>query len=477
MAEERSYLELSQDEGVAHKFYEVTINDTEVTIRYGRIGDKGTSKTTSYADNAKAKAFADKKLREKRRKGYEDAVMGVRKKRAITRRQIDSKPATTKSKAPLVWKFSTGRSAFGVFVDDELCWVGNEAGRIFALNHEGQVQRQFKLPDGVKCLVADDEWRYAGCDDGTVYDISGKAPLAAYDISEDVDIYWLDIRDGVLGVSDAKGFVVMINHEDESHWQKKSDGRSGWMVRCDEIGVYHGHSLGLTMYDWEDGSVVWSHRLPSAVLFGWQEESTIYAACANRIVYQYTKQGHKGHEFKCDAAVFSCAAAEDGKYVFAGDNCSSIYCFDSTGKRLWKMATGCGSAFSMQFHNDRLFVVTTDGSLACYDVSDEAIKGAESGQTFDAKIIAAPAATADVAPTTSVDTVAASAVSSGVVVECYKEGSRLRVRPVGDGFNAGWHVQFPKHLREAGARYVVEALKESSRGGFYRASGDIKKLV
>lgn len=476
MAEERTYLELSEDQGVAHKFYEVVISDTEVTIRYGRIGDKGAAKTQSFADNAKAKAFAEKKLREKRRKGYGDAVMGVRKKRAVTRRQIDSKPATTKSKAPLVWKFSTGRAAFGVFIDDDLCWVGNEAGRIFALNHEGQVQRQFKLPDGVKCLVADDQWRYAGCDDGTVYDISGKAPVAAYDIAEDVDIYWLDIRDGVLGVSDAQGNVVMINHEDESHWQKQSNGRSGWMVRCDEIGVYHGHNSGLTMYDWEDGSVVWSQRLPSSVLFGWQEESTIYAGCGNKRVYQFTKRGEKGHEFLCDSTVFSCAAAEDGKYVFAGDNCSSIYCFGGDGKRKWKMATGCGSAFSMQFHNDRLFVVTTDGSLACYDVSEAAIEGAQAGQTFDAKIISAPSAASDVAPSTQVETVA-SAGATDVVVECYKEGSRLRVRPVGEGFHAGWHVQFPKHLREAGARYVVGGLKESGRGGFYRAYGDIKKLV
>ena len=52
----------------------------------------------------------------------------------------------------------------------------------------------------------------------------------------------------------------------------------------------------------------------------------------------------------------------------------------------------------------------------------------------------------------------------------------FRVRPVGAGFHADWFVQFPKDLRVVGARYVVAELRESSRGGFYRAFGEIKKL-
>lgn len=36
-----TYLELSEDGGGAHKFYEVLVNGTEVTINYGRIGGAG----------------------------------------------------------------------------------------------------------------------------------------------------------------------------------------------------------------------------------------------------------------------------------------------------------------------------------------------------------------------------------------------------------------------------------------------------
>ena len=36
-------------------------------------------------------------------------------------------------------------------------------------------------------------------------------------------------------------------HEDESQWRHKGRGQAGWMVRCDELGVYHGHADGITM--------------------------------------------------------------------------------------------------------------------------------------------------------------------------------------------------------------------------------------
>ena len=55
--------------------------------------------------------------------------------------------------------------------------------------------------------VADDDWLYAGCDNGKVYDLSSKIPRIAYEIADDIDIFWLDIKDGVLGVSDEAGNV------------------------------------------------------------------------------------------------------------------------------------------------------------------------------------------------------------------------------------------------------------------------------
>lgn len=188
----------------------------------------------------------------------------------------------------------------------------------------------------------------------------------------------------------------------------------------------------------------------------------------------YAPKGDVGPVMKCDSAVFSCAAVEDGKYVFAGDNMSSIYCFNERGERLWKLSTGCGSAFSMQFFKDRLYLVTTDGSLACVDASEAAIQAAQRGSVPKPVSIKAPQPLA-AAQVGTVETTRSASV--GVIVECYEQGGQVRVRVVSPGYNPHWHVQFPKDIREVGARFVVEGVHESSRGGFYRAYGDIQRLV
>ncbi len=473
MADEQMYLELSEEGGGSHKFYEVKVEGNALTVRYGRIGDKGQTQVSQHPSAEKALAEARKKVNEKVRKGYAPAVMGMRKKRSVTRREMTSGRSTAQQ-APVLWKFNSGDRAFGIFVDGSRCWVGNESGSIYSVDHDGRTLAQFRLNDGVKCIVADDRWLYAGCDDGRVYDLGGKVPHVAYAISDDVDIYWLDIKDGVLGVSDAEGKLTAINHEDESQWERRSQGSHGWMVRCDELGMYHGHGRGLTMYDWEDGREIWHRPTQGSVLFGWQEESSLYACTNQGFVHRFNKKGDAGPVMKCDAAVFSCAAVDDGRYVFAGDNMSSIYCFNDKGERLWKLATGCGSAFSMQFFQERLYLVTTDGALACIDASEQAIRAAQSGSLPQARDIKAPAPVAAVAAGTVETTREA---GSGVVVECYAEGDRLRVRVVSPGFRPDWHVQFPKDIRQAGARYVVEGLQASSRGGFYRAWGHIRRLV
>lgn len=76
MARETTYLELSQEDGAAHKFYEVTVDGTEVSVRYGRIGATGQLQGSSFPTPDKARAAAAKKIGEKVRKGYAPAVRG-----------------------------------------------------------------------------------------------------------------------------------------------------------------------------------------------------------------------------------------------------------------------------------------------------------------------------------------------------------------------------------------------------------------
>ncbi|MEO3860497.1 WGR domain-containing protein [Acrocarpospora sp. B8E8] len=469
-----TYLELSEDSGSAHKYYEVIVSGTDVSISYGRIGVPGQTKVSSFATAEKAQAAAQKKIDEKLRKGYALAVRGVRQRRAVTHRPTVSR-ASTARRAPVLWRFASGSAAFGIFVDQERCWVGNQRGDVYKVTHDGSVVGQFRLPDGVKCIVADDFWIYAGADDGRVYDLSGKVPRVAYEIAEDVDIYWLDIYDGVLGVSDVAGRITAIDHEDEFQWERKSNGSSGWMVRCDGDAVYHGHSGGVARYDAGDGTPVWQRGIPGSVLFGWQEERSVYAGTsADRVVRLAKSDGRIEATYHCDDTIYSCATAPGGRYVFAGDSSSSVYCFDEDGTRLWKLGTGCGSALSMQYLDERLYIVTGQGTLACIDATEQAILAAQSGTVPEPVDVKAAAGLVAVEPTLVLETATHS--DEGITVECFTEGDRLRVRVLSPGYDQGWNVQFPKGIREAGARYLVEGIRTATSGGFYRAYGEIRRL-
>jgi DNA ligase 1 len=57
-------------EGKSSKFWEVAVNGNEMTVRYGRIGSQGQSKTKTFADGNAATAAAAKLIEEKTGEGY-----------------------------------------------------------------------------------------------------------------------------------------------------------------------------------------------------------------------------------------------------------------------------------------------------------------------------------------------------------------------------------------------------------------------
>jgi hypothetical protein len=128
---------------------------------------------------------------------------------------------------------------------------------------------------------------------------------------------------------------------------------------------------------------------------------------------------------------------------------------------------------SMQYLDEKLYIVTSSGVLACIDASEAAIKAAQEGQIPKAVDIKAPKAVE--VPTTQLETT--SDTKKGVIVECVKQGGKLRVRVVSPGYQKKWYCQFPRDIREEGARYVVDEVREAAGRGFYRVLGNIRKLV
>ena len=60
--------------GTSRKFWEIQVRGPEAVVRFGRIGTDGQTQTKHFADVAAAAQFAEKCIREKRAKGYHEAL-------------------------------------------------------------------------------------------------------------------------------------------------------------------------------------------------------------------------------------------------------------------------------------------------------------------------------------------------------------------------------------------------------------------
>jgi predicted DNA-binding WGR domain protein len=68
----KRYFEYSK--GTSNKFWEITLQGTDVVTRYGRIGAAGRTTTKSFDGAAGAKAFAEKIIGEKTKEGYTEKL-------------------------------------------------------------------------------------------------------------------------------------------------------------------------------------------------------------------------------------------------------------------------------------------------------------------------------------------------------------------------------------------------------------------
>ncbi|PJJ53074.1 vWA domain-containing protein [Hymenobacter chitinivorans] len=68
-------------------------------------------------------------------------------------------------------------------------------------------------------------------------------------------------------------------------------------------------------------------------------------------------------------------------------------------------------------------------------------------------------------------------IGSGILIQCVKDGSKLRARVVSDGFDPNWNMRFPRGIRDESTLFVVEQVNTAPDGKSYIASGEIKKFV
>ncbi|MFW9258415.1 vWA domain-containing protein [Nostoc sp. CALU 546] len=80
-------------------------------------------------------------------------------------------------------------------------------------------------------------------------------------------------------------------------------------------------------------------------------------------------------------------------------------------------------------------------------------------------------------PASAADLPTTDTVGDSILVQCVKDGSKLRARVVSDGYEPDWNMRFPRSVREEGMLYIVDEVKTAPDGKSYIACGEIKRFV
>ncbi|MEH1913937.1 vWA domain-containing protein [Nostoc sp.] len=125
----------------------------------------------------------------------------------------------------------------------------------------------------------------------------------------------------------------------------------------------------------------------------------------------------------------------------------------------------------LEFSSDRTF----------YRVRGKITRFAQPGETdiFVAPRQSYPTNTgkASKGPASAADLPTTDSVGDSILVQCVKDGSKLRARVVSDGYEPDWNMRFPRSVREEGMLYVVDEVKTAPDGKSYIACGEIKRFV
>ncbi len=168
-----------------------------------------------------------------------------------------------------------------------------------------------------------------------------------------------------------------------------------------------------------------------------------------------------------------------------------LYCVREGGKLRIKVITdGYDAAKNVQFPRSiraegARYVVeqlelSSDGSF--YRVTGQITRLSKPGEvdqfaTYQHRRRSASSGKAAKGPASATDLPITDSVGDGILVQCVKEGSKLRARVVSDGYEPDWNMRFPRSVREEGMLYVVDEVKLGPDGKSYIACGEVKRFV
>ena len=284
-------------------------------------------------------------------------------------------------------------------------------------------------------------------------------------------IIGMDIRDGLIAVSDNRGNLSACDIEGNQNWSNKSPGVCGWMIKADFEGIYHGHTNGVTCYSPVDGSLLWNSNLTYRILSGFldRRDHILFLSSGPDIRMINAKDGKQIGFAPGLSSVVSNTYDFDQRRIFAVDKRGNLHCLQYDAEKqhvkLVFVAPSELPILSIYYCDNKILATTSDGKLVCFDVSESSIaelKKESSKLPFhraQTKKIQKIEAFGAIAPVSILPVISEDKLTNEVVVECYQEYSDLQVAEIANSL----HDISISEIQIEGVNYPVQLNNESSR--------------
>jgi hypothetical protein len=272
---------------------------------------------------------------------------------------------------------------FSVWVNHQGCWGSNRSGWILGLNHQGELIQQFKLKQFTRYLTsgfpAQDHTPLVSCEDGFIYDLTGKLPESIYSLPSPIAYAYQHIilalakSEDFLFITDVYGQLLCVNAVYKTQWQKHSPHHwLSFFLATDHDYLYQGYYRGVIAYVLATGNLLWEIATPAPVLCGVALDDVLILGCGDRQIYQVKKFANEtslSAIFRCSGIPYTIIKDSELARLLIADSDGKIYHLNYAGVPQELTQIPRGAVLAMQIWQNRLYAGTSEGEIICLNLN------------------------------------------------------------------------------------------------------------
>lgn len=266
-------------------------------------------------------------------------------------------------------------------INEDSCWFGNRDGLILGLNDEGEIINQYQLTNLISSFLGKENYFYASCDDGQIYDLNGKIPQAVFHLRpntyySDLNIFNLTWAKNNIIMTDTYGQLKLLDAQFKTIWENNQDQLwRSWFLAYQNEKIYVGHSKGVNCYEINKGKLLWQKTMKTSILWGELFNKYIIVGTSGGQIYQINQEGDwkiktaKSKKIaQCQSASYSGIILPEQKLIITSDAQGHLYNFNFQGQLKWQKSIATGAILNLKAWHHLILAVTTEGTIFAFDL-------------------------------------------------------------------------------------------------------------